>query len=193
MIALTARLNERDETIIRMQEELKAYDSEYRRVEDALDAKTAELIALRRAAMQQSADSPHRRRGTRISWTRWGAGRGAGRVPPPARTRYRGGGGGGGGSRGSAARREVNRDMRDHADSDGSDGARAAEHRGRASRRRREADGAPVRAVPQGDGVAAGGEEQEDSDDGGRKRSARAATAGGRWRRLRGGSCTRRR
>ena len=27
MIALTARLNERDETIIRMQEELKAYDS----------------------------------------------------------------------------------------------------------------------------------------------------------------------
>ena len=45
MIALTARLNERDETIIRMQEELKAYDGEYRRVEDALDAKTAELIA----------------------------------------------------------------------------------------------------------------------------------------------------
>ena len=60
MIALTARLNERDETIIRMQEELKAYDSEYRRVEDALDAKTAELIALRRAAMQHSAESPHR-------------------------------------------------------------------------------------------------------------------------------------
>ena len=29
-------------------------------MEDALDAKTAELIALRRAAMQQSADSPHR-------------------------------------------------------------------------------------------------------------------------------------
>ena len=60
MIALTARLNERDETIIRMQEELKAYDAEYRRVEDALDAKTAELIALRRAAMQHSAESPHR-------------------------------------------------------------------------------------------------------------------------------------
>ena len=60
VIALTARLNERDETIIRMQEELKAYDSEYRRVEDALDAKTVELIALRRAAMQHSAESPHR-------------------------------------------------------------------------------------------------------------------------------------
>jgi len=58
MIALTARLNERDETIIRMQEELKAYDGEYRRVEDALDAKTAELIALRRAAMRHSAESP---------------------------------------------------------------------------------------------------------------------------------------
>ena len=60
MIALTARLNERDETIIRMQEELKAYDSEYRRVEDALDAKTAELIALRRAAMRHNAESPSR-------------------------------------------------------------------------------------------------------------------------------------
>ena len=58
MIALTARLNERDETVIRMQEELKAYDGEYRRVEDALDAKTAELIALRRAAMRHSAESP---------------------------------------------------------------------------------------------------------------------------------------
>ena len=55
MIALTARLNERDEIVIRMQEELKAYDGEYRRVEDALDAKTAELIALRRAVMRHSA------------------------------------------------------------------------------------------------------------------------------------------
>ena len=60
MIALTARLNERDETIIRMQEELKAYDAEYRRVEDSLDAKTAELIALRRAAMRHNAESPSR-------------------------------------------------------------------------------------------------------------------------------------
>lgn len=60
MIALTARLNERDETVIRMQEELKAYDGEYRRVEDALDAKTAELIALRRAAMRHFAESPSR-------------------------------------------------------------------------------------------------------------------------------------
>ena len=80
MIALTARLNERDETIIRMQEELKAYDSEYRRVEDALDAKTAEPS---RCAEPRCSRARTRRTGTRISWTRWGAG--PGRVPPPAR------------------------------------------------------------------------------------------------------------
>lgn len=58
MIALTARLNERDEQIGALQEELEAYDAQYRRLEDALDAKTAELIALRRAAMQSAAGSP---------------------------------------------------------------------------------------------------------------------------------------
>lgn len=58
MIALTSRLNERDEQIGALQEELEAYDAQYRRLEDALDAKTAELIALRRAAMQHTAESP---------------------------------------------------------------------------------------------------------------------------------------
>ncbi|MEW5305833.1 MAG: hypothetical protein WDW36_008349 [Sanguina aurantia] len=55
MIALTARLNERDEQIMALQEELEAYDKYGRQLEDALDGKTAELIALRRAAVEQQA------------------------------------------------------------------------------------------------------------------------------------------
>ena len=113
MIALTARLNERDETIIRMQEELKAYDAEYRRVEDALDAKTAELIALRRAAMRHSAGSPNG-----APWNQelvdalggWaGANERSGRqteggaATPEDDDDRGGGGGGGGGGAGSAA------------------------------------------------------------------------------------------
>ena len=39
MIALTQRLNERDEQILAMQEELEAYDRHQRRLEDALDQK----------------------------------------------------------------------------------------------------------------------------------------------------------
>ncbi|KAL4430593.1 hypothetical protein ABPG77_005833 [Micractinium sp. CCAP 211/92] len=52
MIALTQRLNERDEQILALQAELEAYDSRQKKLEDALDQKTAELIALRRAAME---------------------------------------------------------------------------------------------------------------------------------------------
>ena len=116
MIALTARLNERDETIIRMQEELKAYDSEYRRVEDALDAKTAELIALRRAAMQQNADSPHRNRDL-VDALGWWAG--SGTTP---RAKSLGMDGKGNSSRVGGAH-EVTLNGDDYADSDGSDGA----------------------------------------------------------------------
>jgi hypothetical protein len=52
MIALTARLNERDEQLLALQEELQAYDAHQRELEDAIDARTAELIALRKAAME---------------------------------------------------------------------------------------------------------------------------------------------
>ncbi|KAL0485807.1 kinesin-II subunit KRP95 [Acrasis kona] len=44
MIALTGRLNERDETILALQEELDAYDHHQKMLEDALDRKTAALI-----------------------------------------------------------------------------------------------------------------------------------------------------
>jgi hypothetical protein len=52
MIALTTRLNERDEQIMTLQEELEAYDRHQRLLEDSLDSKTAELIAARRAALE---------------------------------------------------------------------------------------------------------------------------------------------
>lgn len=40
MIALTTRLNERDETIIQLQEELDAYDRIHRETEDMLEVRT---------------------------------------------------------------------------------------------------------------------------------------------------------
>ena len=46
MIALTTRLNERDETIIQLQEELDAYDRIHRETEDMLEVKTARVSLL---------------------------------------------------------------------------------------------------------------------------------------------------
>eukprot|EP01012_Entosiphon_sulcatum_P032615 TRINITY_DN4145_c0_g1_i1.p1 TRINITY_DN4145_c0_g1~~TRINITY_DN4145_c0_g1_i1.p1 ORF type:complete len:754 (+),score=146.21 TRINITY_DN4145_c0_g1_i1:324-2585(+) len=54
MIALTARLNERDETILALQEELDAYDYQYRLMEDALDQKTAAVLTLQRGGVLPS-------------------------------------------------------------------------------------------------------------------------------------------
>lgn len=53
MMALTKRLTDRDEQILILQEELDAYDLEQRKLEDALDQRTAEIIALRKAAIEQ--------------------------------------------------------------------------------------------------------------------------------------------
>mmetsp|Transcript_4805 Transcript_4805/g.17979 ORF Transcript_4805/g.17979 Transcript_4805/m.17979 type:complete len:867 (-) Transcript_4805:1097-3697(-) len=44
MIALTGRLNERDEIILQLQEELDAYDAHQRMLEETLDQKTAALL-----------------------------------------------------------------------------------------------------------------------------------------------------
>ncbi len=46
MVALTARLNERDETIIQLQEELDAYDRIHKETEDALDRKCGRIQTL---------------------------------------------------------------------------------------------------------------------------------------------------
>ncbi len=51
MIALTARLNERDASILALQEELDAYDTHQRMMEEALDQKTAMLIELQKGTM----------------------------------------------------------------------------------------------------------------------------------------------
>jgi hypothetical protein len=54
MMALTKRLSDRDEQILILQEELDAYDAVQRRLEDALDQRTAEVLALRKAALEQA-------------------------------------------------------------------------------------------------------------------------------------------
>lgn len=43
MIALTTRLNERDESIIQLQEELDAYDRIHRETEEMLENKSARV------------------------------------------------------------------------------------------------------------------------------------------------------
>jgi hypothetical protein len=53
MLALTKRLNDRDDVIVTLQEELDAYDAQQRKLEDALDQKTAEVIALRKVAIEE--------------------------------------------------------------------------------------------------------------------------------------------
>lgn len=57
MIALTTRLNERDETIKELQEKLSVYEKELRDAEDEKDKKQHELMKLRRAAVQHSEGS----------------------------------------------------------------------------------------------------------------------------------------
>mmetsp|Transcript_8306 Transcript_8306/g.16664 ORF Transcript_8306/g.16664 Transcript_8306/m.16664 type:complete len:979 (-) Transcript_8306:23-2959(-) len=58
MIALTQRLNERDEQIMALQDELDAYDRHQKDLEEKLDEKTAQLIHLQRVTMENSAVSP---------------------------------------------------------------------------------------------------------------------------------------
>ena len=58
MIALTQRLNERDEQIMALQEELDAYDRHQRELEEKLDEKTAQLIHLQRVALEHQASTP---------------------------------------------------------------------------------------------------------------------------------------
>ena len=58
MIALTQRLNERDEQIMALQDELDAYDRHQQSLEEKLDEKTAALIHLQRVTMEQQARSP---------------------------------------------------------------------------------------------------------------------------------------
>ena len=72
MIALTARLNERDEQIVSLQEELEAYDRAQRKLEDQLDSKSADLIALRKAAMEHNAKSPVQNRQLAGALGAWG-------------------------------------------------------------------------------------------------------------------------
>ena len=52
-LQLTSRLAERDGQLSSLREEVELYDGRIQRLEDALDARTAELLALRRAAAER--------------------------------------------------------------------------------------------------------------------------------------------
>lgn len=58
MIALTTRLNERDETIIQLQEELDAYDRIHRETEEMLDAKVVRVSQLERLLAENGIPVP---------------------------------------------------------------------------------------------------------------------------------------
>ena len=58
MIALTARLNERDETIIQLQEELDAYDKIHKETEESLEQKAFRCEQLESVLRQNSVNVP---------------------------------------------------------------------------------------------------------------------------------------
>jgi hypothetical protein len=58
MIALTTRLNERDETIIQLQEELDAYDRIHRETEEMLDGKVLRVAQLERVLAEHKISVP---------------------------------------------------------------------------------------------------------------------------------------
>jgi hypothetical protein len=58
MIALTARLNERDETILQLQEELDAYDKIHRETEEKLEAKMSHCDTLEEMMMTNGMTVP---------------------------------------------------------------------------------------------------------------------------------------
>eukprot|EP01083_Nonionella_stella_P277608 943691_1 len=54
MIQLTARLNERDQSILALQEELDTYDKQQHLMEDALEQKTAALLKMQKSSIEQT-------------------------------------------------------------------------------------------------------------------------------------------
>jgi kinesin family protein 3/17 len=82
MIALTQRLVERDEQIMALQDELDAYDSHHKELEEKLDEKTAMLIKLQRISMEVNATSPYKNeelnKALGESWSRQDGGRSSG-------------------------------------------------------------------------------------------------------------------
>ena len=52
MIALTQRLNERDEQIMSLQDEIEIFETRYHDLEEKLDEKTTQLIHLERIVME---------------------------------------------------------------------------------------------------------------------------------------------
>jgi len=70
MIALTTRLNERDETIIQLQEELEAYDRIHRETEEVLDVKDKRIIELEQALRENHIPVPKDKREDLVYFTK---------------------------------------------------------------------------------------------------------------------------
>ncbi|GMH98062.1 hypothetical protein TrVE_jg12664 [Triparma verrucosa] len=118
MIALTQRLNERDEQIMALQDELDAYDRHQKELEEKLDEKTAQLIHLQRVTLEHNAVSPVTDEKVRDALGEWSAGGGAGMREEGTKVGEdllaEGGGGGGGGEEKAAAElSEANRRVRE--------------------------------------------------------------------------------
>ena len=62
MIALTTRLNERDDTIIQLQEELEAYDRIHRETEEVLDVKDKRIHELEHTLRENHISIPKDKR-----------------------------------------------------------------------------------------------------------------------------------
>lgn len=99
MIALTQRLNERDEQITALQDELDAYDRHQKELEEKLDEKTAHLIHLQRVTMEHNANSPGKTNAEVIKalgdWGAGGGGRNSGTLAVSDSGKMGGGGGSG--------------------------------------------------------------------------------------------------
>eukprot|EP00892_Ulva_mutabilis_P011777 jgi/Ulvmu1/8972/UM005_0063.1 len=95
MMALTKRLSERDELIMSLQEELDAYDASQRRLEDDLDHRTAEVIAMRKAAIEEVAKPGAKAKHLQDALGAWGrdgadvSGKGSSGTSPRAATQGR--------------------------------------------------------------------------------------------------------
>lgn len=192
MIALTARLNERDEQIVSLQEELDARDRHQKDLEDTLDKRTGELFRLRKAAVEHTTASPLKSDALVSALGAWGAGGGDERAA-------RGGGALAGGSGSAPSADEDHKaapsgEAAGGASADGSAAAAAAEAGGAMEEELRlarleaaearatvEAQAAQLKALREqrgeaGGGAGAGGDAATGGKDGGELERLRVAT-----------------
>lgn len=68
MVALTQRLNERDDQIVHLQGEIDSYEARFKELEEKLDKKTTSLIHLQKIAMEHNAKVRDKHDSAIASW-----------------------------------------------------------------------------------------------------------------------------